>query len=257
MWKRRRSQWVLGGFLILGSVIVLSVLIVGAVQTLRDVFAENMPEGAVEPVETNQADAVVVMTSQESLTALQPVEKTLCVVIDPGHGGPDAPGVVCEGVEEAAINLEIALLVKEKLEADGIRVIMTRTTDLSVSLEERVSLANENNADLFISIHQNSLAADVVTNGTETWYCGEKNDGSRRLAELIQEKTVRETGAKNRGLRETSELVVIRETGMASCLIEIGFLSCEAERSQLLSDVYQDKVADGIAEAVRTYRSIL
>ena len=257
MWKRGRSHWFLAAFLIVGSLIVLSMLIMGAVQTLMDVFAKNVPDTIPGTVASSRTDTVVMTSLQESVTVSQTAQKSFCVVIDPGHGGGKSPGVVCAGVEEETINLEIALRVKEKLEEEGIRVILTRTADAEVDLQERAEIANENGADIFISIHQNSLAEDTTTNGMETWYCGEKTDGSRRLAELIQEMTVLETGAKNRGLRESSELVVIRETEMASCLLEVGFLSCTEERSRLLSETYQDQVACGIANAVITYRSIL
>lgn len=177
--------------------------------------------------------------------------KTPLVVIDPGHGGEDE-GCSREGVPEKEINLELALLLAEKLRALGMDVLLTREDDAALpTLEERVKLAEEKGADIFVSIHQNAYDEESV-NGIETWYCGGSND-SRRLAQLVNMGAVKKTGAKERELIESSDLYVIRETTMPSCLIETGFLSNKEEREALSDPAYREKMAAGIAWGIECY----
>ncbi len=100
-----------------------------------------------------------------------PAEK---VVIDAGHGGDSSPGCIVNNVMEKHICLEIANKVKSKLEDKGYIVIMTRDKDVDVSLKERIEIANKSGAAVFVSIHQNSIEHDEITNGIETWFNPEK-----------------------------------------------------------------------------------
>ena len=190
-------------------------------------------------------------TGEDGIILLEEEPKTPLVVIDPGHGGVD-DGCSRDGVLEKKINLELALLLEEKLQALGIDVVLTREDDATLpTLEERVKLAEEKGADIFISIHQNSYDEESV-GGIETWYCGGDAD-SRRLAQLVNMGAVKKTGAKERGLIESSDLYVIRETSMPSCLIETGFLSNNEEREALSDPAYREKVAAGIAWGIEYY----
>ena len=112
------------------------------------------------------------------------IEKT--IVIDPGHGGEEEPGCVFGNVYEKELDLEIEKKLQAKLEKEYSRVIMTRTEDVNVYLNERARIANRENADLFISIHQNALEDDNVTSGIETWYNPKKDTVSKIFAENIQ-----------------------------------------------------------------------
>ena len=173
------------------------------------------------------------------------------VVIDPGHGGEDE-GCTRENVLEKEINLELALLLADKLREMEIDVVLTREDNSSLpSLEERVKLAEDMGADIFISIHQNACEEESV-NGIEAWYSGANAD-SRRLAQLVNMGTLNKTGAKERELKESSDLYVIRETSMPSCLIETGFLSNSKEREALCDPAYQAKIAAGIAWGIQYY----
>ena len=189
--------------------------------------------------------------SGESGIILPEEPKTPLVVIDPGHGGEDE-GCSREGVLEKEINLELALLLADKLRALGMDVVLTREDDAALpTLEERVKLAEDQGADIFISIHQNAYDEESV-NGIETWYSRGNND-SRRLAQLVNMGAVKKTGAKERELIESSDLYVIRETSMPSCLIETGFLSNREEREALSDPAYREKVAAGIAWGIEYY----
>lgn len=137
----------------------------------------------------------------------------------------------------------------------GYDVMLTREGDVNVSLEERVGLANEKQASLYISIHQNfseEQAANVK--GIETYYSSQKGeDGSKRLAKLIQKKVINSTDANDRQTIANDNLYVIRETNMPSCLVETGFLSNRKERELLTTEEYQNQLADAIADSVELY----
>ena len=179
--------------------------------------------------------------------------KTPLVIIDPGHGGDD-DGCSREDVKEYEINLEISLLLAAKLHDMGIDAVLTREdNETRLSLQDRVTMAEEQEADLFISIHQNACdEKESPVEGVEVWYSG-NNPDSKRLAQLVGMGAVDKTGAKDRGLMESDELYVIRETSMPSCLIETGFLSNKKEREAISDPAYQKKMAAGIAWGIQYY----
>ncbi len=176
----------------------------------------------------------------------------ILVVLDPGHGGEDE-GCSSEGVEEKALNLQIALRVQSRLLEMGYQVRLTRETDIVRTLEERVQAANQAGADIYVSIHQNASEEKDVE-GIEVWYSGQ-NEGaeSERLSRVIQKYVVESTGARARELQENEELFVIRECTMPACLIETGFLSNRAERGKLAGSGYQEQLAEGIARGIDVY----
>lgn len=176
----------------------------------------------------------------------------ILVVIDPGHGGRD-DGCVKRGVKEKELNFSIAVGVKERLEAMGYQVVLTRDSDCALSLKERVKTAKEAHADIYVSIHQNSSELSRV-NGMELYYSAQNAEAdSRRLAELIQTHAIQNTGAEARAVFEWEELYVIRESLMPSCLIETGFLTNEKERNRLKTSEYQSRIAEGIVSGIDGY----
>ncbi len=185
--------------------------------------------------------------------ALETELKTPLIVLDPGHGGEDE-GCMRGDVLEKEINLEICRRVEEKLRGMGFEAVLTREdNDTVLSLEERVSIAEETGADIYVSIHQNATEEkESSARGIETWYC-DKTEDSRRLARLLHGEILKETEAKGRGLCETEEMYVIRETSMPACLIETGFLSNKEDRKLLQDSVYLDQLAAGIAEGINYY----
>lgn len=199
---------------------------------------EPEPEGAAEP-------EIVVIEEQEPEIPL--------IVIDPGHGGEDE-GCIRMDVEEKEVNLELAMRLAARLQEMGYEVVLTREDNqTSLTLEERVAVAEECGADIYISIHQNACEEqESSVRGIETWYCG-RTEGSRRLARLVHEGALEKTGAQEREICETEDLYVIREVSMPSCLIEASFLSNSEERKLICDPVYQDKLAAGIAEGIDYY----
>ena len=161
------------------------------------------------------------------------------VVIDPGHGGIDS-GAIGGGYYEKTINLEVAKLVKEKLEKKDVHVYMTRKKDTTLSLEERVNYSNELSPDIYVSIHTNSTVKED-SYGLETHYF---KDDSYRLAQVIHEnfasnKNLRKWETIDRGVIK-SRFYVINHTEAPSVLIEIGFISNLEERAKLIKEDRQE-----------------
>lgn len=173
------------------------------------------------------------------------------VVLDPGHGGNDPGAVVGEALEKD-INLNVALLVREQLaEQEGIVVLMTRDQDVYPSLTDRADFANQEQADLFVSIHANSLEDESYA-GIFTFYHPDKRS-SRAPAESIQKAVSAATGGIDRGVR-SEDYAVLRETEMPAVLVETGFMTCPEELTLLLDEDYQKLLAQGIAQGILDYR---
>ena len=185
--------------------------------------------------------------TERTVTTNQPL-----IIIDAGHGGID-PGSDSHGIVEKDINLEIALKLQEVLHENGYSVLMTREDDNSLSLRERSDFANEKEADLFISLHQNCYAQDASVHGIEVYYNSDKTTNDQQLAQMIQESLINETGAKNRGIHSDNGLVVTRETIMPAVLVETAFISNDDELDLIMSDDYQNKVVKGIVVGIEEF----
>lgn len=178
------------------------------------------------------------------------------VVIDAGHGGK-APGAIKQGVQEKDLNLGILLKLKELLDQNdkNIGVYYTRTEDNNPTFEQRAQLANKSNANLFISIHNNSTTDGVMSgyNGTEVMYDEAKSEeglSSKHLAEICLEETTAVLGSKNNGLSLGNSIYIIRSSQVPVALIEVGFMTNQEELDKLKSEEYQQQAAQGIYNAI-------
>lgn len=178
------------------------------------------------------------------------------VVIDAGHGGR-APGAIKQGIQEKDLNLGILLKLKELLDQNdrNIGVYYTRTEDVNPTFDQRAQLANKSNANLFISIHNNSTSDGVMSeyNGTEVMYDEAKSEeglSSKHLAEICLEETTTAAGSKNNGLTAGNSIYIIRTSQVPVALIEVGFMTNQEELEKLTSDEYQQQVAQGIYHAI-------
>ncbi len=226
------------------------------------------------------------------------------VVIDPGHGGKDV-GAVGAISNEKSINLNIALALGDLIERNlsDVRVIYTRKTDVFISLKGRAEIANRAKADLFISVHTNSVPPtktppqgfqvytlgmhrakdnlDVamrensvisLEKGYEKTYQGFDPNSSEsyimfeilqsanmeksvELARLIQRSVCSKANRNDKGVHQAGFLV-LRETSMPSCLIELGFITSNEEEQFLNSSRGIDLMARGIYEAFVEYKNI-
>ncbi|MBW7651781.1 N-acetylmuramoyl-L-alanine amidase [Anoxybacillus sp. ST4] len=175
------------------------------------------------------------------------------IVVDAGHGGRD-PGAVAGGVSEKTIVLEVAKLLKEKLEKAGATVVMTRETDVYPTLQERVDMAKNNYAEMFVSIHTNA-ATNTNAKGAEVYYDSSTNpngEESRKLAQYIQEEIVRMANMVDRGVKN-SGLYVLRNNTVTSVLVELGFISNAEDRAKLTSAEYQNIYAEAIYQGIVKY----
>lgn len=172
------------------------------------------------------------------------------IVIDPGHGGSD-PGAVVGNVKEKDLNLDIALKLKNLLELNGAKVVMTREDDTFVNLYARAGIANEINADLFISIHHNSATSSAT--GTETLYYPDPE--KKLFAQALLKAVVSQIGFYNRGIVERPGIVVTRETKMPSALVEVGFLTNKNDLALMMTDEFRQKVAQGMLQGIIDYLS--
>ncbi len=180
------------------------------------------------------------------------------VVLDAGHGGKDT-GAIGFGTYEKDINLAITLRVGQILESRGVNVEYTRTNDTYLTLTERAEFANNLNAALFVSIHNNS-ATNAEAHGTETYYYAPITDSDlfwqkaerSRLANCIQDQLVKSLGRRDRGVKQDNFTVLVK-TKMPSALAEISFLSNAEENALLVSSSYQARAAQAIADGILEY----
>lgn len=179
------------------------------------------------------------------------------VVIDAGHGG-NAPGATKQSVSEKDIDLAIVLKLKEIFETSGdksIGVYYTRTEDANPSFENRVGLANKSDADLLISVHNNSTPSGRMSsiNGTQVLYDEAKREeppSSKGFAQICLEEVLAMTGSSDKGLVTGNEMYMIRNSDAPVALIEVGFMTNQTELNNLCSEEYQKKVAQGIYNAI-------
>lgn len=188
----------------------------------------------------------------------RPLSTQDLIVVDPGHGGLDF-GTHSLGVpkyHEKNLNLSTAVMLKNYLQNFGYKVVMTRSDDTFISLEDRAAYANEQNAKLFVSVHYNS-APSREAEGVEVFYYRADNDKARTsksktLAQAVLEKVIKNTHANSRGAKH-GNFAVIRETKMPAILIEGGFLTNEDEMDRIKNAAYLKSVALGIAQGVNEY----
>ena len=204
------------------------------------------------------------------------------VVLDPGHGGTEAGAIGVTGLRESAFVLDLALRTEEKLAEQGIRVILTRKSDLNLTLTERAQIANTADADLFLSIHANAspssvlygietYSVDVATDSSAIQVANRENDSSDLMvntfgygnlllsiefSELVQRNMVTELrkdyppkGIVDLG-HKTAMFSVLVKTKMPAILFEAGFLSNPVEERQLRTAHYRDAMAEALADSI-------
>jgi N-acetylmuramoyl-L-alanine amidase len=174
------------------------------------------------------------------------------IVLDAGHGGKD-PGAVGSGITEKEIVLDVTKRLEAKLKAAGATIIMTRSGDTYPTLGERVELAEDKYADMFVSIHVN--AASASASGSETFYDTSQNlngEESKKLASEIQKQMISLVGTKDRGIKD-NDFYVLRNNDMVSVLVELAFISNSSDLVKLKSDKYKDLFAEAIYRGIVEY----
>lgn len=186
------------------------------------------------------------------------IDKKYTVFIDPGHGGNDPGNLgVVNNKDKKVFEKDIALEISKKVakilsNQNDIQVVISRTEDKYLSKEERSNMANAQNADVLVSIHLNAQQGDNSAAGVESYYSPKSQDDSDRLAKKIQETIVSYINVRDRGVKQ-GNLEVLNRAGMPAALIECGFLTNPDEEKKLLSDSYQNQLAEGIAQGILSY----
>ncbi|MDK2868629.1 MAG: N-acetylmuramoyl-L-alanine amidase [Clostridiales bacterium] len=181
-------------------------------------------------------------------TILNSNYKDTLIVIDPGHGGHDS-GAVGTLAKEKDLALQASLSLENQLKQLGFKVYMTRSKDEYPGLYDRADIANDLNADLFVSVHINAHTNTAAT-GVEVLCNSESMTGGKGLATAIQKELVSDLNAVDRGVVQRPNLVVLRETKMPSVLCELGFISNESDQAKLMDPAYLDKAAGAIVDGI-------
>lgn len=248
-----------------------------AVAVVFDTFDSiSLQKGlAIHFVDCNVAQQVVLQKSQKKKNNSKKI-----VVIDCGHGGSDAGAIGCFGIKEKDIVLSVGLRVAQLLQKAGMQVLLTRSDDTFVPLDERTSFANNHNADLFISLHAN-YAQNVSAQGIDTFcmhapllhredqlsdgVCSSvldavikaRADESNKLARAVHELVI--TNVKNKYPTAVDRKVkhevaqILLGSRMPAVLIELGFVSHEEEVKRLRDYSYQNLLAQSISSGIIAY----
>jgi N-acetylmuramoyl-L-alanine amidase len=176
------------------------------------------------------------------------------VAIDPGHGGPDSGAVGNSATQEKDVNLDVALRLADLLMEEGIKPLLTRSTDTYVSLDDRCNLANALGADIFVSLHCNASPSRNRRKGLETYYFHPRGD---ELAATVHHTLIRQLDWQDNGVR-VARFVVVRRTAMPAILVEMGYINHYEDEARLRSLDSRQKIAealkDGILEYMRLHR---
>lgn len=189
------------------------------------------------------------------------------VVVDAGHGGKDSGARAASGVLEKDITLPVALRLAEVLKQAGANVILTRDKDVfecdpehkkwpsqqRANLDMRARKANDNNAEILLSIHVNSFPGDPGQKGAQV-FAKPDSEPSLELAKAIQSELVRILGNTNRAAKQ-EDYYITRNANMPAVLIEVGFISNPEETKLMMDPVYQNKLAWAIYAGVVKYFS--
>ena len=182
------------------------------------------------------------------------------IYLDPGHGGPD-PGTIYKNLYEKDINLSICLKLQEVLEKEGAIVYLTRYSDYDLSknnntnrkksdLNNRAKIINDSNADIYISIHLNSINSSTWS-GAQVFY-DDVNKKNLELANIMQKQLKHDLKTK-RNVKEIKDILLNRKAVIPGILIEAGFLSNPNDRYLLQKSDYQYKISESIKKGIINY----
>jgi N-acetylmuramoyl-L-alanine amidase len=167
------------------------------------------------------------------------------VVVDAGHGGKDNGAYRNYGGAEKVATLDVAKRLEHRLSESQLKTVMTRSSDVFISLDERVAIENKQTNAIFVSIHFNDSRKRGI-HGFETYYHA---PNARELADRIQSKLMTIPHSMNRGVH-VANFRVLRLATYPAILVECGFLSNRTEGGEARDSEYRELLADRIAEAI-------
>jgi N-acetylmuramoyl-L-alanine amidase len=174
------------------------------------------------------------------------------IYLDPGHGGKDG-GAAANGIKEKDIVLTLCKKMKSLLAAYDCKVLLTRETDVYLSLDERTKKANASNADVLVSVHVNSAGA-TSARGFETYTYPNANAGTKALQNGMHLEIIRAMGAgiEDRG-KKTANFHMVRESKMKAVLTENLFISNPKDAALLKQDTFLNKLALGHVNGLQKF----
>ncbi|RLQ91725.1 N-acetylmuramoyl-L-alanine amidase CwlD [Falsibacillus albus] len=186
------------------------------------------------------------------------------IYLDAGHGGPDG-GAGDQDALEKDISLKVTLKVRDYLQEQGALVILTREKDQDLAAEDtkgysrrktedlkkRLKLINESKADLFISIHLNSIPSPQWS-GAQTFFAPQYEE-NQKVAKFIQDELVKNLQNTNREAKAINNVYILKHAKKPGALVEVGFLSNPSERARLKKDDYQEKISASIYNGIMRY----
>jgi N-acetylmuramoyl-L-alanine amidase len=180
----------------------------------------------------------------------QPLPKgKVIIVVDPGHGGKDSGAPGLRGLLEKDVVLPISQKIAAVLQQNGINAVLTRDSDYFVELQGRVDIAERSRANLFVSIHANSIDNRSDVNGLETYYYG----SGYSLAQVVHSSILQNVGSiKDRGVRK-ARFYVLRKNPMPAILVETGYMTGREDNPKLGNREYQNRMGDAIARGIIKY----
>ena len=212
------------------------------------------------------ANDTIPPTEQDG-TPQSPETPLRVVILDAGHGGEDGGAVGVTGLVEKELNLDLAKRICALLEADGVRVIMTRTEDVllydrgadyqgrkkTLDLAARQAIGDQNPEALFVSLHANTFSQSIY-HGLQIWYSS-NHDKSAMLAEAIRGEVVRTLQPDNHRQSKVagSNIFLLDRLQQPAVLVECGFLSNPAECRALEDDAYRQQLADALYRGILAY----
>ncbi|MBP1935832.1 N-acetylmuramoyl-L-alanine amidase [Paenibacillus sediminis] len=221
--------------------------------TIRFVIDLNSPSNyTVTGGDGNSSLIVVDLNGEAANPAPDNHNGKKIVVIDAGHGAKDPGAIGINNMQEKVQNLALALKVQNLLKNDpNISVVLTRSDDTFLELSERVKIAEDLKADIFISIHANSSTSPTAS-GVETYY---QRSESIPLAKVMHKYLVSSSGLKDRGVAY-GNFHVIRETTMPAVLLEAGYISNAGDEAKMFTDSFRNNVAGGIVAGIKEYLGV-
>ncbi|AYK06454.1 N-acetylmuramoyl-L-alanine amidase family protein [Brevibacillus laterosporus] len=221
------------------------------IRSIRYSQYQDNPKTVRVVVELNRSSKYQLVSTNDGVKLqlqAKPQKTGYVIVVDAGHGGHDVGAKGTVGNYEKDFTLSVANRLVEYLKQHKeFQVIATRSTDTYLTLKERTDIANEIDADVFISVHANSFNPE--TRGTETYYY---NQNSLDLARVVHKHLLAATQFPDRKVKQNN-FYVVKNTKMPAVLTETGFLTNQIENTQLMSPQFQDKVAKSLADAIFEY----
>lgn len=178
------------------------------------------------------------------------------IVVDAGHGGSDS-GATRGGVMEKTVALQTARRIASELTREGANVVMTRTDDRRIPLNERPAIANRVRADLFISVHYNSNRVDNSASGTKTFF-HRQNAVGRLLAQCIHRELVKVNDLPDMGVWSDTRIyqsgfAVLRQSTMPAVLLELAFVNHSRDRSLMVRPEWQQRNAEAVVRGIKVF----